>query len=96
MVWGLWGCGLFEDVPCGSNASLRWFRLLGGDDKGAGRGMRSTLYKFQDVYYYFKLSVVNSAGLWSCGVSVVLATDYLLRMSAVAETMQASPPGYAW
>ena len=36
--------------------------------------------------------MVNSAGLWSCGVSVVLATDYRHRTSAVAETMQASPP----
>ena len=59
--------------------------------RGPGEGMRSTLY-----YYYFIFSVVNSAGLWSCGVSVVLATDYRHRTSAVAETMQASPPGYAW
>ena len=40
--------------------------------------------------------MVNSAGLWSCGVSVVLATDYRLRTLAVAETMQASTPGYTW
>ena len=96
---GLGGSGAadcLEMYPMGVMLASAGSTCWEATTRGPGEGMRSTLYKFQDVYYYFKLSVVNSAGLWSCGVSVVLATDYRLRTSAVAETMQAAPPGYAW
>ena len=42
--------------------------MVGGDDRGAGERMNSTLYKFQGVLFSKVSGGRGLTGLWGCGL----------------------------